>query len=111
MNAWVAILAALGPASLLGTLLNTYLQRRKLRAEEGKTDADAAQVLSRTAADLVEPLRRELQATRKELSDTRDEISAMRTHLTAVEGMLRQNGIPVPPFRWPTYPTANGDRH
>lgn len=108
MNVWVVVLAALGPASLAGTLTNAYIQRRKLRADESKTEADAAAVLTDTATQLLKPLRDELRTTREELTHTRrdlrttrDEITALRDHLDTVEGLLRQNGIPVPEFTWP----------
>lgn len=108
MNVWIAGLALLGPASLVGTLVNAYLQRRKMQAEESKvqaegskTRADAAAVLTETATELLAPLREELQETRTELRTTRREISALRDHLDLVEGLLRRNGIPVPEFTWP----------
>lgn len=114
MNVWVTVLAALGPASLVGTLVNAYVQRRKLRAETTKTGIDAVAVLTETATELIAPLRQELALTRDDLSQTRQrltetqrEISALRTHLGVVEGLLRANGIPVPEFVWPH---SNGKR-
>ncbi len=114
MNGWIVALASLGPASLLGTVVNAYIQRRKLRADESKTEADAAAVLADTATQLLKPLRNELRETRDELGNTRRdlrttraEITALRDHLDTVEGLLRQNGIPVPAFTWPR---SNGER-
>jgi hypothetical protein len=115
VNTFVAVMAALGPASLIGTVVNAWLQRRKIRAEAGKTGADAAAVLTETATELLNPLRAELDRTGRRLAETNDrlesterEMSALRRHLIVVEDLLRRNGIPVPEFVWP--PSANGGR-
>lgn len=107
-NAWLTALAALGPASILATVLKAALERYRIKAGEDKSKADAAAVIAETAAELLEPLRRELRKTnaelaktRGELSDTRDELRAVRGHLVVVEGLLREHDIPVPEFRWP----------
>lgn len=100
-------------------LITTIVQRRKLRAEterikaeKGKTDADAAKIVAETAAgvmsDLIGPLRVDLARHRKKLEETQTEIEALRRHLAVVEALLRENGIPVPAFVWPH---VNGGQH
>lgn len=108
MNTLVAILAGLGGLSFVGTAINAYAQRRKIKAEEHKTGVDATAILTETATELLVPLRAELRETRKEFADTRAElvetraeVSALRGQLTVVEGLLRTNGIPIPEFVWP----------
>jgi hypothetical protein len=106
MNTLLAVLGALGPLTFIGTTINVLVQRRKIRAEAQRTTAqgekfgaDAARVLAETATDLLQPLRDELRAAH-------EEITAMRHHLARVEALLREHGVPVPTF---VYPSKNGN--
>ncbi len=100
-DTWIAVLASLGGLSFIGTLITAVASRRKV-------SADAVQVLSQTAAELVNPLRIELGHARVEIAGLRQGMTELGRHLDRVEEVLRHHQIPVPdrpPIRWPA---ANG---
>ena len=115
MNVLALVIVSLGGLSGVAALANTILGRRKLYAdarakiaESDKTDADAADVIAKAAAGLLNPLTTQLQATERRLAttnqkldDTQREMAALREHLSSLERLLRDNGIPAPPFAWP----------
>lgn len=99
MSLLVQIGALSGALSFLGTIIGALAMWRKSKAEAAKTGADAASVLTGSALSIVEDLRGELRSARAE-------IGALRRHLSAVERLLREQGIPTPDLDWP--PSRNG---
>jgi hypothetical protein len=110
MNALVTVLAGTGVLSLIGTLILTWSQRKKVRAEVERVGADASKVITESAAGVVALVHGEMEAMTKELTETRREMGALRRHLAVVEGLLRDRGIPVPDFVWPER-RRNGTSH
>jgi len=87
------VLGAMGGIAGIGGIIVALAQRRNLNAKAKKTGVDATAVLSDTAIDLLNEVRRELH-------DTRSEMAALRDHVVRLEGLLRENGIAPPVFRW-----------
>lgn len=71
-----------------GGLLMARAQRRKTDAESGQAEADAAQVLTGVAMQLLDPLRAQLAATQTQLEDTRAALAETRTQADALSHEL-----------------------
>jgi len=84
------------------------LNRRKIRAEAGKTGADAAAVLTGSALELLQRVQDEAIGLRAELKEARVEIDAMREHMDTIQGLLRQAApqVPIPAYRPPRLAVA-----
>lgn len=80
------ILTILGTGGALGAAIGSIIQwltnRRKL-------SADAASVISRTAIELLDPMRAELDAARGEIRTLRHRISELSDELDATRRQLR----------------------
>lgn len=73
---WGTVLVSGGGAGVLGTAITAFVSRRKIGADIGRTEADAVSVLSKAAADLVEPLSRRIH-------ELEDEVKTLRTAVAA----------------------------
>lgn len=106
---WSAVVpAVLAVCSLVGTAAMALLNRRKIRAEAGKTGADAAAVLTGSALELLQRVQDEAIGLRAELKEARVEIDAMREHMDTIQGLLRQAApqVPIPAYRPPRLAVA-----
>lgn len=87
------VLGTLGGVTGLGTLVVVLAQRRFINAKAKKTGVDATAVLSETAIDL-------LNEVRRELDDYRGELAALKEHVVKLEVMIREKGGTPPTFQW-----------
>ncbi len=76
-----ALLTAAGGVGWLASLITIRASRRKILADAGKTDADAAQTIQKSALELVA----EFEADAKE---ARAEVKAMRVDMRKLEAQL-----------------------
>jgi hypothetical protein len=90
MNWPVVVPSTLAGLSFVVTIVVALLNRKKIKAEADKTGADAVAVLTASAVQLLIPIKEELQRAN-------EKIEAMGHQLDIVEGLLRENGLPVPP--------------
>lgn len=109
---WTLISSVLGVGSLPVTIIVAFALRRKIRAEAGKTGADAAAVLTGSALELLQRVQDEAIGLRAELKEARAEMDAMREHMDTIQGLLRAAApdVPIPPFRFPLRVARNGDK-
>lgn len=103
MNWSVVVPSVLAGGSFIATIIVALLNRRKIKAEAGKTGADAAAVLTGSALELLQRVQDEAVGLRAELKEARLEIDAMREHMDTIQGLLRAAApsVAVPPFRSP----------
>jgi DNA repair ATPase RecN len=117
LTLFLQIGAALGGLTFFGGIITALAIWRKSKAEARKAGADAVSVLTDTALKAAstaiakveqqaEKLGHQLERTQGELEKTRDELQAVRRHMGVLEGLLRQQGVPVPELVWP--PMRNG---
>jgi predicted ATP-grasp superfamily ATP-dependent carboligase len=117
---WVAIvvpgvLAALGGGGGLYAFLTIGSTKRKVNAETiqikataDETIADTVKVLIGGAADLVEPLKRELAEARLDIARLRQETNAIELRFRRLIMMIHQPAMTMPrlremvPFEWET---------
>lgn len=106
----IQLAVAGGAGSLLTTAVTSFSQRRKVSAEASKAGADAASILTDTALKAattsIENLEQQAEKLTKQLERTTEELQAVRRHMGVLEGLLRQQGVPVPELVWP--PPRNG---
>lgn len=77
-----------GGSVLVTGLLNRRQTQRNLAAQSGKTEAEATEVVTGAALELLQPLRAELREARQEIADTRAEAREARRETTAVRQEL-----------------------
>lgn len=85
MTWWVsAVIAILGGGTVGGivALATLPMQRRKLSAEGSLTEAQAAEILSRSSVALLEPAHEEIKRLRTELQEARAEAQELRTQIS-----------------------------
>jgi predicted ATP-grasp superfamily ATP-dependent carboligase len=120
MPGWVAILvpgvlAALGGGGGLYAFLTIGSTKRKVNAETiqikataDETIADTVKVLIGGAADLVEPLKRELAEARLDIARLRQETNAIELRFRRLIVMIHQPAMTLPrlremvPLEWET---------
>lgn len=90
----IQVLSVIGGLGVPAAVVTALAMRRKVRAEAGKTGADAADVLTGSAMSYVTEVR-------ADMAELQQEMRALRRHVGVLEGLLRVNGIPVPEFAWP----------
>lgn len=100
---WTLLSSILGMGSLPVSVIVAWALRRKIKAEAGKTGADAAAVLTGSAMELLQRVQDEAIGLRAELKEARIEIDAMREHMDTIQGLLRAAApeVPIPAFRPP----------
>lgn len=93
MNVWgdivVAALGLLGGGSLTGLLL-VKRQARKVSADAQVSEATAAEVLSKTAASLVEPLSRQLKEAEGRAHNLNVQLTQTQGELTMAQSEVQQ---------------------
>lgn len=77
-----------GGSVLVTGLLNRRQTQRNLAAQSGKAEAEATEVVTGAALELLQPLRAELREARQEIADTRAEAREARRETTAVRQEL-----------------------
>lgn len=86
-------LGALGGVAGLGGLLVVLAQRRLINAKAKRQGVDATAVLSETAIELLNEVRRELEITQSK-------VEALQEHVMKMEVLLREKGVTPPVFVW-----------
>lgn len=69
---WAQLLVGTGLGGILASVVNAVINRRRLGADADKVDAEAADVVTKTALTLVEPLR-------KRIGELEQEVETLRT--------------------------------
>lgn len=85
---WTGLGGLGGLAALVVGLLYVRQHRRNLEAQGGKTEAEAAEVVTGAAVELLGPLRHEIAAARNEAAEARNEAAAARRETAAVRQEL-----------------------
>lgn len=84
------LLAAVGGLSALVLgLLNRRETRRNLAAQGGKAEAEATELVTGAALELLQPLRDELRDARREAAEARREARAVRQELSDMDTKAR----------------------
>ncbi|MEN6522852.1 MAG: hypothetical protein ABFD14_03920 [Anaerolineaceae bacterium] len=71
---WEIIISAIvgALAGVIGSMITTKSQQRKLKAESSKAEADANEQIRATVMLLIEPLKQRIAALEEELADWQD---------------------------------------
>lgn len=81
------LLAGGGGATLVAAV-QAFLDRKRVGAETEKLDADAAAVLSKTALELLEPLRKQVADLRQELGEATEQLDRVKSKADDLERQL-----------------------
>lgn len=105
MNTLLQVGAALGGLTFIAGIITALAMWKKSGADAASVLTDRALKAATTAIENVEQqaekLGVQLERTQGELEKTRDELRAVRRHMGVLEGLLRQQGVPVPDLEWP----------
>lgn len=105
MNTLLQVGAALGGLTFIAGIITALAMWKKSGADAASVLTDRALKAATTAIENVEQqaekLGAQLERTQGELEKTRDELRAVRRHMGVLEGLLRQQGVPVPDLDWP----------
>lgn len=93
---------------VLKTGIENLLNRRKLGAETDKVDADAADVVTRTALALVEPLGRRIRELEDEVDELRSRVREATQELDDCRAIGRRQAAEIQRLRQPRSSTEKG---
>jgi TolA-binding protein len=77
----VQLAGALGLAGVFSAVVNAITNRRKLRSESSKDDADATQIITTAAGALVQNLQAQVDRATVEITHLREEVARLREQL------------------------------
>lgn len=101
---WTLISSLAGVCSVPVSVIVALAMRRKIKAEAGKTEADAVAILNRAALESatksIEAVERRAEKVSTELDKAITQIQALSEHVEVLHGLLRNAGIQAPPFRF-----------
>ena len=85
-NPWIVVLISVFTSGVGGIIINAIAQRRKLGSETKKTDADAASIIQKVAADMVTDYEEREKRMQSKLDTQSEEIEALKNELETLKG-------------------------
>jgi len=91
---WEIIISAIvgAAAGVIGAIITTRSQQRKLKAESSRVEADTNEQIRETVMLLIEPLKKRIAALEEELADWQDWAKRLVSQ-------LKENGHDPVPFK------------